>query len=204
MTCTRLTIACGVAVLLASAATAQAAALDASTAHQKAVDRFTFDAGPAKADSDDHSGTMDHFELVIDHWSTDAERDRLHEAAATPDRLFTRLRESWSAGRVTWPGNLSYTVRYARRVMRPDGSETVVVATDAPIWQWWSEKGSMAAAKGRFAVIELHVDPSGHGEGRLSVSGQVAGDAQLGVTLADFADQPAAVRQVRRAPMQGA
>jgi hypothetical protein len=93
---------------------------------------------------------------------------------------------------------LEYTLRYAHRVERSDGTTDVVLATDRPIWLWWEGQTPEVSAEDSFTVIQLRLDPKGSGVGKLSTTAVTADKAASTIALQDFGNQPAVLNDVRR------
>ncbi len=178
------------AVLVAAALSADAAGAAGAAA------RFTF-ARPAAPEStvDPKTGRLD---LVIDRWATDAERDQVLAALAAdgPEHLLDAFRTVARVGTLHWPGGLEYTVRYARQAPRADGGSDVVLVVDRPVWTWWDATAS--SPTGQYTVVHLRLGKGGTGEGRISRDAQVRRDDTLGVSLADGAQAPVMLTDVRR------
>src|SRR5205814_9348051 len=120
----------------------------AVSAQKQVADQFTFVAG----------AQGERFDLVINRWSTDAERDKVRNAAQTaPATVLTALNDAGVVGYVHLPGGLDYTLRYARRIERPDGTTDVVALADAPAWIWWDEGLKDRKATYSFTVIQLRM-----------------------------------------------
>jgi hypothetical protein len=158
------------------------------------VERFSFARPPAPDSAVDPKGRMS---IDLDRWSTNAERDQLVKAIAEngPEKLLDAFREVGRIGTVSWPGGLEYTVRYARRSQRPDGSDIVFVV-DRPLWVWWDV--TMPSTPYEFTVIQMRLGKDGSGEGRVSLGVPVASDQTLGVALSDYVKAPAVLADVRR------
>src|SRR5262245_48944323 len=64
-------------------------------------------------------------EIVIDRWSTDAERDRLMKAMFDkgPEKLLEALQGTSRKGYFRAPNSLGWDVHFARRVPLPDRGE---------------------------------------------------------------------------------
>src|SRR6184192_3332093 len=71
-------------------------------------------------------------EMVVNRWSTDAERDKLLTVLMEkgPDKLLDTLRDMPRVGYFRTPTSIGYDLHYARRTPLPDGGERVVLATD--------------------------------------------------------------------------
>ena len=125
------------------------------------ADRYTFKAGQEAKP----------LELVINRWSTDAERDNVFQAAQKdPAKTMEALKEPGLVGWIHLPGGLDHTIRYARRVTRPDGSVDIVALAEGAVWIWWTPEGNATATstnKYMFTAIQLHVPKTGVGEGKL-------------------------------------
>ena len=161
-------------------------------------ERFTFaalngsKAGPAGGNR---------LELVVNRWSSDAERDRVYSAIAdnVQDKLADALAALPEAGYIHWPSNLEYIVRYANRIPRPDGGEDVVLGADAPLSLWWDPSISTPSTSPRFTVIQLRLSKDGRGEGKLSLATKVTASKETKTfALEDYARQPAILTDVQR------
>ncbi len=166
-----------------------------TSADDNVAERFTFARPPAPASTVD---PPDRLGLVINRWSTDAERDTLL-GVITESGQAKLLDAFWNVGRVgtlNWPGGLEYAVRYARRHARPDGGSDVVLVVERPLWIWWDAK--IGSTDHPFTVVQLRLDKDGKGEGRVSFGVPVGSDKTIGVALSDFARAPAVLTAVRR------
>ena len=158
-------------------------------------ERFTFTALNGSKAGPSGEGRL---ELVITRWSSDAERDRLRASVTDegPDKVNNALGEA--AGWIHWPGNLDYTLRYARRTPRPDGGEDVVLVTDSRTWIGWDSAHSSGWTDSPFTVIQLRLNKEGTGEGKLSPGNKIRSDKEAGIVLEDYASQPTFLTDVRR------
>jgi hypothetical protein len=156
------------------------------------VDRFTF----AVANADKSGPTAkDRMELVIYQWSNDADRDRIFAAFEEgPEKLTNAVWDSRMVGYMHWPGNLQYTIRYAYKTTRPDG-EDIVLATERPISLFWDDKAKPELHG--YNVIQLRLDKSGHGEGKLGTKLSPNKSTKTFV-LDNYAAQPPLLTDVRR------
>jgi hypothetical protein len=167
-------------------------------AQAEPVERLTFARPPAPESTID---PKDRLAIVIDRWSSDAERDRLSGTLAEEgaQRLLDALGDSPGAGRLHWPGGLEYGIRYARRVSRDNGELDVVLILDRPLWVWWDARGTLPKHDDPFTVVHLRLGKDGRGEGRVSTGVAVRSDKAVGVALADHASAPVLLTDVRRA-----
>ncbi len=174
-------------------------ALSQSRSAGPKVDRFTF----GVAASTQAEVNKNRHDLVIHRWATDAERDQVQARVAAEGvaKLPIALASAHDAGYLHLPGSTSYTVRYARRVARPDGSADVVVVVDRPVWTWWNGSAVDTKDLNAYTVLQLRLPNSGAGEGKLSVGEKVDADKAAGVVLGDFGTRPAVLNDVRHEPL---
>jgi hypothetical protein len=164
-----------------------------------AADRFTYTPANAAQSSSSDKGP---WEIVVNRWSGEGERDLVVSAAGqnSPGLLQHAISRGQDLGSIKWPGLLHYTIRYAHRIPRPDGGEDIVLGTDQPIWMWWDKSHADDSDKHPYSVIQLRLNGAGSGEGKLSLASPIAGDTESnGIVLQDYASQPVALLDVRRA-----
>jgi hypothetical protein len=97
-------------------------------------------------------------------------------------------------------------VRSAVRLAEPDGGERILLLTDRRLGAWndlWKPPASgaagAAAANYEFSVIELHLNPKGEGEGKVSMAGKVTADpAAKTIALESYSAVPVVLKNVRR------
>lgn len=158
-------------------------------------ERFKFKVANASQVTSSSEGWL---ELVVNQWSSEAERDRVLSALREngPDKLPIAIAQGYAVGYLHWPGNLEYTLRYAYRVPRPDGGEDVIVGVDQPISFWWNS-ASPASSPSQPVVIQLRVNKDGRGEGKVAT--KVAANASSKtIMLEDFATPPSVLIDVQR------
>jgi hypothetical protein len=94
-----------------------------------------------------------------------------------------------------------YALRYAGRVIRPDGVERIILITNRRLGaanDLWKPVGPGTPANYDFSVIELRVNSKGEGEGKASLLGKVAPDgAAKVITPEDYDALPVVLRNVR-------
>ena len=142
------------------------------------------------------SGTI---EIVVNRWSTEAERTRFLTTLAEqgPEKLVDVLQDTPRVGFMRSPGNLGYDLRYAHRVKGPDGGERVVVATDRPIG-FWEAANRPRSIDYPFTVIELRLNSDGEGEGKMSFATKITVDSDAKIlTLENYDTQPVLLQSVR-------
>ena len=141
-------------------------------------------------------------EIVVNRWSTDAERDRLMTVLMEqgPDRLLKTLQELPRVGYIKTPNSIGYDLHFARRTPIPDGGERVVLATDRYIG-FWEAANRPRTIDYPFTVIELHIKADGEGEGKMSLATKITADKEHNqIVLENYASQPVLLQSVRRQP----
>jgi hypothetical protein len=139
-------------------------------------------------------------EIVVNRWSTEAERSRLLSVLMDkgPDKLLDALRDTPRVGYFRTPNSIGYDLHYAHRAPLPEGGEQVVIATDRPI--------GFAEATNRprsidypFTVVELHLNRDGEGEGKMSIATKITGDKENNmVVLENYGTTPVMLKNIRR------
>lgn len=143
------------------------------------------------------SGTI---ELVINRWSTEAERDRLLQVAFDkgPEKLLDALQDVKPVGYIRTPDSIGWDLRFARRTPMPEGGERVVVVTDRRI-SFWEAANQPRSIDYPFTFIELHLNREGEGEGKMSLATRIIPDKENKIiTLENWDAQPVTLTQVRR------
>ena len=143
------------------------------------------------------SGTID---ISVDRWSTDKERDALVSAMVEkgPEKLLDALQDARPVGHFGAPGNLSWDLRFARRVALPEGGERVVLVTDRRIGVW-EAANQPRSIDYPFTVIELRLNKDGVGEGKMSLATKIIADKENNiVTLENYDIQPVMLNNIRR------
>jgi len=99
------------------------------------------------------------------------ERDRLFTVFKEKgaDALLDALRDTKRVGYIRTPDSLAYDLRYARQMPGEDGDRRIVLATDRPIGFWEASRRPRSIDY-PFTLIELRMDGSGEGVGKLSVA----------------------------------
>jgi hypothetical protein len=143
------------------------------------------------------SGTV---EIVVNRSSTEGERDRLIQTLLDkgPDKLLDVLKDMPRVGYIRTPESIGYDIHYARRSPLPEGGERVVLVTDRRIG-FWEAANRPRSIDYPFTVIELHLNPDGEGEGKISVATKITADKENKiVTLENYTTQPVLLQSVKR------
>jgi hypothetical protein len=148
------------------------------------------------------SGMMGVANIVIERWSTDAERQSLVNLlsgttlkSGGQDKLLGALQKiTPRTGYIRTPNSLGWDLRYARDNVQPDGSRQIVIATDKPV--------SFAAAASAsdsldypFSFIEMRMGANNKGEGRMLARSAIAiKDGHL--QLENYGDEPVKLSEI--------
>ncbi len=138
--------------------------------------------------------------MVIDRWSTDAERQRLTSVLEEqgPTKLLDALQKLPRIGAIHGPGSVGVDIRFARQTINKDGSSRVVLLTDRPI-HFWEQRAMARTVNYPFTLVELHFGPDGKGEGRLSLATKIIYDnATKTITLERYNEQPVLLQHVQQ------
>jgi hypothetical protein len=150
-------------------------------------------------------GTGVAVKIDVIRWSTDEEADKLLAAFKEKGEKgwAEALQAAPSVGYI-WAAtsSLGYSVKLARRVEMPDGTDRVVIAIDRPLGSWdrpaWKAAGA-SAADYPFSVVELRVNRKGVGEGKASLAAKVVvDDAVKAPALDGYASAPVLLKNVTR------
>lgn len=143
------------------------------------------------------AGTL---EIVIERWSTDAERDRLRDTLTGrgSDALLDALREMRPrAGYIRTSTSLGWDIHFAREAALAGGGRRVIIATDRPMsfWELWARP---RRAEYGFTLAEVRLPAEGKGEGKLVPAARVTWDeAARTVEIEDYAFEPVRLTEVR-------
>jgi hypothetical protein len=119
-------------------------------------------------------------DITINRWSTDAERDMLLTTLQEfgQDKLLAALEKIRPPiGFMRTPTSIGYDLYYARNHPQPDGSRRVVLATNRQV-SFREVSNSARSMQYQFTLIELHLDKTGKGEGKLVPAAKVSWDTK--------------------------
>jgi len=142
-------------------------------------------------------------EILVERYSTDAERDRLLEALMEkgPEKLLDTLQSLPRVGYIRTPNSIGYDLHYARKAPLPEGGERVSLATDRYIG-FWEAANRPRTIDYPFTVIELRLNPDGVGEGKMSIATKITMDKdKKQIELENYGTQPVLLNNVRRVPV---
>jgi hypothetical protein len=139
-------------------------------------------------------------EMVVERYSTDAERDRLLTTLLEkgPEKMLDTLQDLPRVGYIRTPNSIGYDLHYARKAPLPDGGEQVVMITDRYI-SFWEATNRPRTIDYPFTVIELHLNKDGEGEGKMSIATRITADKNTKqIVLENYGTQPVLLQSVRR------
>jgi len=139
-------------------------------------------------------------EIVVNRWSTDAERERLMTTLIEkgPEKLLDALVSLPRVGYFRTPNSIGYDVHFAYHTQLPDGGERVVMATDRYI-SFWEAANRPRSIDYPFTVIEMHINGDGKGEGKMSLATKVVADEdKRSILLENYSTQPVMLNDVTR------
>jgi hypothetical protein len=145
-------------------------------------------------------GAQTPLQIVIERWTSDADRDRLMSVMLNQgaDKLLDALKDAPKVGYIRTNTSLGWDLHFARRVPGEDGGERIVIATDRPMSsaELWHRPRSVDYP---FTVIEMRVNRDGQGDGTLSFATKVIPDRENNiVTLENYGQQRTRLQQVKR------
>jgi hypothetical protein len=138
-------------------------------------------------------------DIVIERWSSEAERQRLAEALGKgQDTMLDTLQDLRRVGFIRTPGNLGYDLHYAHQMPGEDGGRRIFIATDRPI-SFWEAVNRPRTIDYPFTFIELRLNNEGTGEGKLSLATRViAGSDGRMIQLENYDTQPVQLNEVKK------
>ncbi len=143
------------------------------------------------------SGSTGIIEVVINRWSTDAEREDLKTVlqAAGSQAMVKEMEKMPQVGYIKTANSMGDALLYARSTELPDGGRQVVVATNRPI----SVAGSLApgaAQKYDLSVVEMRWKKGdSKGEGKMTLAAEASiKDGKLQLT--NYMGQPPILKDI--------
>jgi hypothetical protein len=120
------------------------------------------------------TGIAGETEIIIERWTTDAERQSLIglvETAKEGERGQRKLLNALQhvnprVGYIRTPNSIGWDLRYAVEFTQPDGTRQIVVATDKPVSFGAAASGSDVMDY-PFTLIEMRMKPNDKGEGKM-------------------------------------
>ncbi len=143
------------------------------------------------------AGTL---QIVVNRWSTEAEREHLVSVLLNDgeSKLLSALQKSKKVGFIRSPNSIGWDLRYASKRPLPDGGEQIVIATDRPIG-FREAVNQPRSIDYPFTVIEMHLNAEGEGNGTMSVATKIVGDKETKtIQLENYQTSPVMLTTVKR------
>lgn len=151
------------------------------------------------------SSSGEKLRIQVFRWSTDQDREKLLAALKEKgaEQLGPALQTLPESGYI-WAADesLGYTVRYAYREVLHSGGERIILATDRPLGSWsghpWTTKLESNSVTYPYSVMELVLNGSGRGEGKMSLNSKVvANESGKTIALENSESSPAVLKNVQ-------
>jgi len=183
--------------ILAAVAAAAAVSVVVDAQTMGSPERFTANAVNM------NRGAAGNIEIVVNRWSTDAQRDKLMAVMFEkgPDKLLDALQDMPRMGYFRAPGRVGIDIHFARRMPLPDGGERLVLVTDRRIG-FWEAANQPRSIDYPFTVIEMRLNKDGEGEGKMSLATKIIADKENNIiTLENYDISPVMLNNIRREKM---
>ena len=143
-------------------------------------------------------------------WASDADRNKAIAAFKEKGekQMVEALQAQPSAGYIWTDETLGYSIRYAYRQSLPDGGERIVLLTDRLLGSWsgrpWKATAQTDGSDYTFTLVELRLNRSGTGEGKMSLTSKLTVDQDAKtIALENFQAAPVLLRGVKREAASG-
>ena len=139
-------------------------------------------------------------DIVIERWSTDAERDRLRGVLTETGGGDALLRAVQAikprAGYVRTTTSLGWDIQFARQVDLPNGGRRIVIGSDRPM-SFWELSNKTRSSDYEFILADIRIGPDGKGEGKLVPAAMVTYDeGTKTIEVENWNTQPVRLTQV--------
>jgi hypothetical protein len=136
-------------------------------------------------------------QINVDRWSTPDERRNLESVLAEsgPEALLAALQKTRPVGRIYTTGHLGYDLRFAYQVPLASGGRRIVIGTDRPL-SFYEASLRPRSADYPFTILEMRVDESGRGQGKLVVASKVMAMGET-IEIENYTTTPVQLMQVR-------
>ncbi len=113
-------------------------------------------------------------EIVIERWSTDAERKSIGDILRErPERLLETVRKiEPRVGFIRSATSVGWDIRYARRTEIESGGQRTLIATDRPM-SFFERSQNTRSSEYEYIVGDIRLGPDGKGEGKLATAAKV-------------------------------
>jgi hypothetical protein len=153
-------------------------------------------------------GTTAVMDIRVTSWSTQKEREQLLGTAVekNSDALLRALQKMPKHGRMSIPGwrgpdphnaRLGWDLRYAFNTPLEDGGQRITIATDRYIGMWEAREQPRTIDY-PFTLIEIRLDQSGKGTGKMAVATKIEFDKKKQqLVLENYASEPVRLNEVK-------
>ena len=142
------------------------------------------------------AGTL---QIVIERWSTDAERAALINTLVESgsDKLLDAVQKiKPRAGFIRTNTSLGWDIQFARMTEIEGGSKRIVFATDRPM-SFYEARNDTRSSDYEFMLCEMRIGADGKGEGKLAVSTKISYDKdKKSVEIENYGQEPVRLTQV--------
>lgn len=171
----------------------------ATSAERAALERFTaFAVNMSNLPTPQRTATVD---IVIERWSSKAERDRLIDALLDrgPKGLLDEVRKiKVRAGFIRTATSRGYDLQYARENPGEEGGRRIIIATDREI-SFLEQRQQPRSIDYPFMLIELRLDKNDEGEGKLALAAKITGSRdKRQIEIENYANEPVRLTQVKK------
>jgi hypothetical protein len=138
-------------------------------------------------------------DIVIERWSTDAERKTLMDTLKEKgDKLLDVLQKiKPRAGYIRTATSLGWNIQFARQEALKTGGKRIILATDRPM-SFYELLNDTRSADYEFMFCEIRLGADGKGEGKLSTAAKIRWiDYDKAMEIEDYAIEPVRLTQVR-------
>lgn len=143
------------------------------------------------------SGTV---QIIIERWSTAAERQALVAAFQKKgqDGLLRALQDAPRMGYIRSPNSLGWELRFTREIPGEDGGRRIIVATDRPIG-FAEARNQPRTVDYPFTLIEMRLDKNNKGQGKMAVATKItlSKDKQH-VELENYGSEPVRLTSIEK------
>jgi hypothetical protein len=153
-------------------------------------------------------GTTAVMDIRVSSWSSQKEREQLLGTAVekNSDALLRALQKMPKHGRMSIPGwrgpdphnaRLGWDLRYAFNTPLDDGGQRITIATDRYIGMWEAREQPRTIDY-PFTLIEIRLDQSGKGTGKMAVATKIEFDKKKQqLVLENYASEPVRLNEVK-------
>lgn len=139
-------------------------------------------------------------EIVIDRWSTDAERSRLIETMKNESSksMVDLIRGLPNIGYITTPTSRGTSLHFAEARQTAGGGRQILAATERPMHEDTQRSRFRRGDDYPFTIVDIRIDSSGSGEGTLHYSASLGHNGKTGaIEVKDYAIEPVRLTSVR-------